>query len=56
MCLILTDCFAIFSAEHLHGMGFENKPIVIKIRSAEVCMIKPIVTRQLFYQVVAFFV
>lgn len=56
MCLILTDCFAIFSAEYLHGMGFENKPIVTKIWSAEVYMIKAVVTRQLFYQVVAFFV
>lgn len=35
-----------FSAEHPHGMDLENKPVVIKIQSVEVCMIKPIVTRQ----------
>jgi len=27
-------------------MGFENKPVVVKIQSVEVCVIKPIVTRQ----------
>lgn len=46
MCLILTLCFAVFSAEHSYGMGSEMKPVVIKIPSVGAWMNKPIVRRQ----------